>query len=46
MGIVSNVAQKRGHPGSGRKKTRAHPKGRQINPEALAVISDLVGESL
>ncbi len=45
MGIVSNVAQKRGHPGSGRKKTRGQPKGRQVNPQALETISALIGEN-
>jgi len=43
MGIVSNIAQKRGHPGSGRKKTRGQPKGRQVNPQALEQISTLIG---
>ena len=43
MGVVSNIAQKRGHPGSGRKKTRGQPKGRQVNPEALTEIQSLLG---
>ena len=44
MGVVSNIAQKRGHPGSGKKKTRSHNKGRQVNPEALDEIRSLIGE--
>ena len=44
MGVVSNVAQKRGHPGSGRKKTRGQTKGRQVNPQALEEIQSLIGD--
>ena len=45
MGVVSEIAQKRGHPGSGRKKTRGQPKGRQVNPDALEQIQHLIGSS-
>ena len=43
MGVVSKMPQKRGHPGSGNKKTRGKPKGRQVNPQALSEIRSLVG---
>jgi formate dehydrogenase len=46
MGVVSDVAQKRGHPGSGRKKTRGQPKGRQVNPDALEQIQQLIGSPI
>lgn len=44
MGVVSNIAQKRGHPGSSGKKTRIHTKGRQVNPVSLVEIKTLIGE--
>ncbi|HEY0833208.1 MAG TPA: NAD(P)H-dependent oxidoreductase subunit E, partial [Azospirillum sp.] len=31
------------HPGSGRRNTRARPKGRQVDPAALAEVRDLLG---
>ncbi len=43
MGVVSRMPQKRGHPGSGKKKTRGQPKGRQVNPSALSEVRTLVG---
>lgn len=46
MGVVSDVAQKRSHPGSGRKKTRGQPKGRQVDPDALEQIQQLIGASI
>lgn len=46
MGVVSDVAQKRGHPGSGRKKTRSQPKGRQVDPDALEQIQQLIGSPI
>lgn len=42
MGVVSNVAQKRGHPGKGKKKTRGRTKGRQVDPAALIEVQELV----
>ncbi len=32
------------HPGSGRRKAPLTPKGRQLDPEALAEVQDLLGE--
>jgi NADH:ubiquinone oxidoreductase subunit F (NADH-binding)/NADH:ubiquinone oxidoreductase subunit E len=32
------------HPGSGRRKTKSMPKGRQVDPAALAEIQDLLGD--
>ncbi len=32
------------HPGSGRHRSSAHPKGRQVDPEALEEIRSLLGE--
>ena len=46
MGVVSDIAQKRGHPGSGRRKTRPFPKGRQVSPEALERVRNLIGSDL
>jgi len=37
-------AIKRGHPGGGKKRTRKTPKGRQVDPSALADVRDLVGD--
>ena len=36
-------AFKRGHPGAGRKRTGKTPKGRQVEPKALAEVQDLLG---
>ncbi|TWA66647.1 NAD-dependent formate dehydrogenase flavoprotein subunit [Azospirillum brasilense] len=32
------------HPGSGRRNTRPQPKGRQVDPAALAEVQDLLGD--
>ncbi|MFQ5954402.1 MAG: NAD(P)H-dependent oxidoreductase subunit E, partial [Kiloniellales bacterium] len=32
------------HPGSGRRRTVPHPKGRQVDPEALRQVRDLLGD--
>ena len=34
---------KRGHPGAGRRKGRATPKGRQVDPAALTEVQALLG---
>lgn len=44
MSVVKHVAMKRGHPGSGRKKSRAHPKGRQVDADALLQVRALLDE--
>lgn len=41
----SSPGNKRGHPGSGRRKSRATPKGRQVDPEAHQQIVALLGEA-
>ena len=46
MGVVSDMAQKRGHPGSGRRITRGFPKGRQVDAEALAEVEALIGSPI
>lgn len=46
MGVVSEMAQKRGHPGSGRRITRGFPKGRQVDAEALADVEELIGSPI
>ena len=35
--------RKRGHPGAGRRRMVSHPKGRQVDPGALAEIQELLG---
>ncbi len=45
MGVGSDIVQKRGHPGSSGKKTRGRPKGRQVAPQALVEIVQLIGQS-
>ncbi|WP_423910084.1 NAD(P)H-dependent oxidoreductase subunit E [Candidatus Spongiihabitans sp.] len=42
MSVVKHVAMKRGHPGRGRKKSRALPKGRQVDADALAQVRALL----
>jgi formate dehydrogenase len=44
MGVVSEVAAKRGHPGRGIKKTSSTPKGRQVKSWALENIRELLGD--
>ena len=34
----------RPHPGAGRRQTLSHPKGRQVEPEALAEVQALLGD--
>ena len=46
MGVVPREPQVRGHPGSGKKKTRGQPKGRQVDPAALSDIRSLVGPDI
>ena len=43
MGVVPREPQMRGHPGSGKKKTRGRPKGRQVDPAVLSEIRSLIG---
>ncbi|MEM7194874.1 MAG: NAD(P)H-dependent oxidoreductase subunit E [Pseudomonadota bacterium] len=42
MSIVSDIPVRRGHPGSGKKKGRHRPKGRQVNPQALVTVQKLL----
>ncbi|MEW8554864.1 MAG: NAD(P)H-dependent oxidoreductase subunit E [Candidatus Thiodiazotropha sp.] len=35
---------KRGHPGAGKKRTNKTPKGRQVDPEALKEVQQLLGD--
>jgi formate dehydrogenase len=44
MTTVTGKPQKFGHPGAGKRKTRATAKGRQVDPAALAEISALLGD--
>src|SRR3978361_112082 len=37
-------ADRRFHPGSGRRRGRDHPKGRQVDPDALTEVQQLLGE--
>ena len=46
MGVVPREPQVRGHPGSGKKKTRGQPKGRQVDPAALSDIRSLIGPDI
>ena len=46
MGVVPREPQTRGHPGSGKKKTRGRPKGRQVDPAALSDIRSLIGPDI
>lgn len=41
---VKHVAMKRGHPGRGRKKSRALPKGRQVDVDALMQVRTLLDD--
>ena len=43
--LESPVKTKRGHPGSSRKKSRAAPKGRQVDADALARVRALLGDA-
>ncbi|NKB75448.1 MAG: NADH-quinone oxidoreductase subunit F [Gammaproteobacteria bacterium] len=45
MSAVIDVAMKRGHPGSGRKKMRPVLKGRQVEQSALVDVQALVGDA-
>lgn len=42
MSSATIAVQQRGHPGVGRKKARKTPKGRQVNPAALAEVQALI----
>ena len=44
MSEGEKIVRKRQHPGRGRGKGRAHPKGRQLNPSVQAEISVLLGD--
>ena len=33
------------HPGSGRRKAAPHPKGRQVDPDAVAELQALLGDT-
>jgi formate dehydrogenase len=40
----TQTASRRGHPGAGRKRSRKTPKGRQVDPAALAEVHELLGD--
>ena len=44
MTTATGELRKFRHPGAGKRKTRATAKGRQVDPEALADISELLGD--
>ncbi len=44
MSVVKEVVMKRGHPGGSSRKSRAVPKGRQVDADALARVRGLLGE--
>ncbi len=45
MSHATGAVIKRGHPGAGRKRTAKTPKGRQVDPAALAEVRELLGET-
>ncbi len=45
MKVATMNIPKRRHPGSSRKKSRATPKGRQVDAEALARVQALLGDA-
>ena len=44
MGETTGEIRKRRHPGKGQRRGAARPKGRQVEPAALAEVQDLLGE--
>jgi NADH:ubiquinone oxidoreductase subunit F (NADH-binding)/NADH:ubiquinone oxidoreductase subunit E len=44
MNTASAKHDRRIHPGSGRRRGRDQPKGRQVEPQALAEVQELLGE--
>jgi len=44
MASSTPVLFKRNHPGSGRRKTRARPKGRAVDPTSLSEVRGLLGD--
>ncbi len=44
MSAVKTEAMKRGHPGKGKKRTSATPKGRQVVPTARESVLELLGD--
>ncbi len=45
MSSATIAVQKRGHPGVGKKKARKTPKGRQVDPAALAEVQALLPDN-
>ncbi|MBM3573686.1 MAG: NADH-quinone oxidoreductase subunit F, partial [Alphaproteobacteria bacterium] len=43
MAEIKPTVKPRNHPGSGRRRGAAHPKGRQIDPQALEEVRSLLG---
>src|SRR3546814_607469 len=41
---IATPETRRIHPGAGRRRTRVHPKGRQVDPAALEEIQALLGD--
>ena len=44
MALLKGDQSRKRHPGSGRGRGRPHPKGRQLDDQALAAIRDLLGD--
>ena len=42
--VLATKHDRRIHPGSGRRRGPDHPKGRQVDPAALAEVQTLLGE--
>ena len=44
MSAANTEVKRYSHPGSGRRRKTYHPKGRQVDPQALAEVQALLGE--